>query len=376
MTGFYSGLYQGKLYNESIADSQLGRQAKMQRMAFDAQDQPYRIQNYQDQNQLSQLEAQKRQFDLGEAQRKQEDEIKTAKILQNAFAATTPERVGQTQQDQDDIIGNISINAGKQVLGVDPKAGMELIKAGQTSKQQAAYTAVRNMEFKKAQIQRAAEVASTVTDQQTLDESLEELSKNGVTVPDRFRTWNPATKEWFANRAVASTTYLKKLEIDQRSKQLEIQEAENQSKQEDRLAKQKATQIKEERLRSQVRARASSTKISKNDLETTVAGLNEIPEFDDLDAGAKLNAAKHVLYLANQFISDGTSSNYVSALAKAKQEVKSRIDPDSGEYKGFSADTENASGQVAKPTSQAEFDALPSGATFINPKDGKTYRKK
>lgn len=31
---------------------------------------------------------------------------------------------------------------------------------------------------------------------------------------------------------------------------------------------------------------------------------------------------------------------------------------------------------VATPTSQAEFDALPAGAMFVNPSDGKTYRKK
>lgn len=51
---------------------------------------------------------------------------------------------------------------------------------------------------------------------------------------------------------------------------------------------------------------------------------------------------------------------------------------------GTSADNEASSttaaapatsGEPAKVSSQAEFDALPSGALFINPKDGKTYRK-
>lgn len=37
--------------------------------------------------------------------------------------------------------------------------------------------------------------------------------------------------------------------------------------------------------------------------------------------------------------------------------------------------TPPASGGPARPTSQAEFDALPSGAMFINPKDGKLMRK-
>lgn len=33
-------------------------------------------------------------------------------------------------------------------------------------------------------------------------------------------------------------------------------------------------------------------------------------------------------------------------------------------------------GPIAKPTTQADFDALPKGTLFVNPKDGRTYRKK
>lgn len=38
--------------------------------------------------------------------------------------------------------------------------------------------------------------------------------------------------------------------------------------------------------------------------------------------------------------------------------------------------TAPAKGGIAKPATQADFDALPAGALFVNPKDGKTYRKK
>ena len=31
--------------------------------------------------------------------------------------------------------------------------------------------------------------------------------------------------------------------------------------------------------------------------------------------------------------------------------------------------------QVARPTNEAEFNALPKGAIFIDPEDGKQYRK-
>lgn len=43
--------------------------------------------------------------------------------------------------------------------------------------------------------------------------------------------------------------------------------------------------------------------------------------------------------------------------------------------KGIEAIFGNGSTQIARPTTQAEYDALPGGATYVDPDDGKTYRK-
>lgn len=46
-----------------------------------------------------------------------------------------------------------------------------------------------------------------------------------------------------------------------------------------------------------------------------------------------------------------------------------------GEKTEAKAETKAAPKEASKPKSKAEYDALPSGALYVNPKDGKTYRK-
>ena len=107
-----------------------------------------------------------------------------------------------------------------------------------------------------------------------------------------------------------------------------------------------------------------------------VAGLNEIEEFSDLSSGHKLQAARDAYSLANQYLAEGTAENQAVAMARARQEIINRIDQETGEYLGFGDGGTTSPTEAVAVTTQAEFDALPSGALYTNPADGKTYRKK
>ena len=95
---------------------------------------------------------------------------------------------------------------------------------------------------------------------------------------------------------------------------------------------------KEERLRNKVDAGRKLKTIPTKELQAEVAGLNQIPEFDDLDKGAKLQAARDVYSLATAYLADGTAENQAVAMARAREEIRKRIDAETGTYKGFNAE--------------------------------------
>lgn len=91
---------------------------------------------------------------------------------------------------------------------------------------------------------------------------------------------------------------------------------------------------------------------------------------EDMDLLKKMNDkdkndSDQIIDLAGKIISGDMSGKMTtqSALDSAREIV-------------MGAKGQKVPGAVAKPKSQAEFDALPNGSQFVNPKDGKTYTKK
>lgn len=103
------------------------------------------------------------------------------------------------------------------------------------------------------------------------------------------------------------------------------------------------------------------------------------PEIAMLEYLSK-NPDKRELYQAIKGDKSGEPAlrkQYADARLKAESDPmqQGRPFPSFEEYKGWL--TGEASGRsVGRPKSQAEFDALPSGARYVNPKDGKEYVKK
>src|SRR5690606_22651772 len=122
------------------------------------------------------------------------------------------------------VIGAESISAGRALMGVNPKVGLDLIKQGQTAQQQATMDEIRNSQLKAARVEEASLIMGGISDQQTLDEAQESLSKLGVVIPDRYKTYSPETQEWLKNRAIASERYLRSLQIENETKRVVLDE--------------------------------------------------------------------------------------------------------------------------------------------------------
>lgn len=70
-----------------------------------------------------------------------------------------------------------------------------------------------------------------------------------------------------------------------------------------------------------------------------------------------------------------TFGGYAKVLQKAKDEAATRYNEYDSLYDDKPTTPQSQANSVARPTTEAEYNALPSGAVFIDPDDGKQYRK-
>lgn len=329
--GYYSGLLEGR---KTLQDMALNERKT------GIQEQELQLRREQEARQLEESKSSNlmRMAQREQLLRKFSEEDQTKALLQKTYSANIPTAIADNKAKSISSLGDETITTGRALLGVNPKVGLEMIKAGQTAKAQAGIDEVRNENIKAARAERAGQIMSTVTDQSTLDEAVQELASLGQEVPERFRTWSPETKVWLENRSIASQRVLESTRIQNQAKQIELTEEENASKQKARLKKQKLDEQKEERLRNKVYASRKIKTIPTKELQAEVAGLNQIPEFDALDKGAKLQAARDVYSLATAYLADGTAENQAVAMARAREEIRKRIDAETGTYKGFDAE--------------------------------------
>jgi hypothetical protein len=267
--------------------------------------------------------------------RKMAEEDQTKALLSRAYSSAIPLNTADNAAQSNLSVANESISAGRALMGINPEVGINLIKQGQIAQQQATMDEIRNSQLKAARAEEAGLIMGGISDQQTLDEAQESLAKLGVIIPERYKTYSPETQEWLKNRAIASERFLRSQQIQNETKRVLLDEQYKQSLAEDRIKKQKLAEAKEARLQNKVSAGAKIKTIPQKEIMAEVAGLNEIEEFSDLSSGHKLQAARDVYSLANQYLAEGTAENQAVAMARARQEVINRIDQETGEYLGF-----------------------------------------
>ena len=308
------------------------------------------VQDYQDlQSQMRNRESEIRLREL-QAQKLQEDrmqEQETAALLKRAYERTTSERVGEAEEAGLNETANQTRAAAKAISGVDPKSSIELSKLADSQEKTASEVTVRNVEMKKAKLAAGADVIATVYDQASLDDALSDLAKNGVIIPPRFKnTYSPELKDWLAHREIFSKSLIDSLQLKNQTTQVEINEKEVASKEADRLVKQKAAERKETISRARIKSGEANIKEETIAYEATFLSKND-DAFDNLSREDKHDASKHAIALANSYLTEGMAESYPEAIAMARTEIKSRIDPETNTYKGFEAE---AKAKTNKPT--------------------------
>lgn len=372
--GYYSGALEGKqaLHTMALEDQNQAlrqQQVGMEQQRLGIQQQEATQSNLYRTMQREQLAKQIEQQDT------------TENALKTAFSSTIPDRVNQTQEQANAAISTQYINAGRNVLkaGGDAKTALELIKQGQEITNKQTEDTVRNLNIKAAQMKMGNDIFATVKDDDSLKQAIPELAKLGVVVPQQFQEWNPQTKDWIARRAVMSENYQKSIGLQQRQAIIDNQTQNTESLIQNRQMRQQAEVRREKLIQQKIQsARGAGLKSPDKAFQAAeLAGMGNDETFDSLSSTDKLQAVNDIYSLAASYLKEGVSDQAV-ATAMARLEIKHRINPDTGEYKGFKE--EGAKGLAAKGatkiTSQEDFDKLPSGALFINPADGKPLRKK
>lgn len=283
---------------------------------------------------LNQLAGQRAQIEMDE-------QAANKRILRNAFTAKIPEKVAKDAVSAASFLADQQVQAGQAILkgGGDPKAGIQLIKEGNETRQTAMANQYRDLQIKASQLDASGGVAAQVMDQSSLDAAIPELSKFGVVVPEKFRTWSPETKEWFDRRAIANKAYRESLLVQQKQVALGLKQEDTESKIETRAANIKLKEEKEQRARSGLdttRKGSGYTPLSGKALEVTMGELSGDDSFKGLKPAEKLAASQDYADLIVAKLASGEAKNRMEARQMAKEDLKSRVN-ENGEYKPFEA---------------------------------------
>ena len=250
-------------------------------------------------------------YDLQQKQAADEQQDRAKQILQNAIDATSYDEKGQVVQDTNSTIANTLMSAGKQILGTDPKTGLELIKQSNAASNTAALSQYHIAEAKKYQLGVANDLyAQTAPDGSDWANTQDRLSEVGVVVPDQFKTWSPETATWVNRRAVQSTAAIKVLGANQKVVANDIKQQQVDVNQFNADTKAKAQQAKE------AKTQAGYKPLSGKPLESTLAELNTNGSFENLDAGIKLQATQDYSNQIQQNITAGMPAEIARATAR------------------------------------------------------------
>lgn len=214
------------------------------------------------------------------------------------------------------------------------------------------------------------ETLRTVNDPVSWAYAKPELAKVGIDVPQQFQSWGPDTAKWVDMQARMS----KSVQAAQRLDNSERTIADTEKYRQDKLLadQQKAQQKRiDEAFKQQLIT--ANRPLSGQGLEGTMASFQGDEGYKGLEVSDQVAAAQELPAVTQYYITQGYDG--ATAKTKAREDILGRIQE--GKFTPFTSKQEQKveSTSIAKPTSQADFDALPKGSKFINPADGKTYIK-
>lgn len=330
----------------------------------------------QEEQQVKLNEIKMRQLAEEERNKKQE-----AALLAEAYKADAPFRLAGNIVAADDSLASTYEKIAQKLAPTNPKASKDYMEKALELRGKAPERQKKILDAKQAARQERSDMIQDVTDQAGWDVARAAAASMGMPIPATYKDWNnPATKEWINNQDVFSkagrlaakaSLDAQKFALDQTKAEADIKKKEAETR-----ARDAETQAK----RDNVKPTKEQSKIG---LMTEYSALDTYEgKYSSAPNESKMAAAKHVPVLTAQYMkskeSGGLGLTESDAIIKARETIANSFD-ENGKFTPPSTTVgkeATAPTQAVKVTTQDEFNKLPSGALYINPADGKTYRKK
>lgn len=292
--------------------------------------------------------------------------------MQQAMDGIQKDATGATLDSQ---LSDRLFKASQDIMGIDFKTGMNIMEQASKYSDKASQASLEALNVKKAQMEVAGNILGGISDEDSFQKARVALAglDPSFAIPPQYQTFNKDAQSFIANRQQFTPKGIAAMKAKIAEQQAAINEASLQLKINKDTREQQAADSKE--------AAARNPKVKTLTLEQQAGVQSELSTYlpdtwDNIkDSTSKTAAASEWYNKVAQYQAQGKDQDTAKALAA--KDVNSMISSD-GVFtpKQVSATAPNSSTIVASPKSQSDFDALPSGSLYINPADGKQYRKK
>jgi hypothetical protein len=347
------------------------------------------------QQRLQQMQGQQRQ-----AQENQQEKG----VLAGVFKQRADQSASMSMADQSDRLAQQYQQAGKKLMGINPADAMKMLQEGDRLTERNAHGRLEMAKAEKLKGEYLASMASTVQDQDGLNEFVQKSAKEGQVVPRKYQEWNQATASYLERAVKGSMPISKQQDLALKARELELKGVAEERKQQDEDRKMRLDSVRETRLREglDIKKRAAGDKAtSELGLRGEKAVEGEINILRDTDTagafksaapGIQRAAAQDVHYRAQKIRSDSLMGgeepvSAEEALGLAREQVIGEFKKQKGEgflgtgFGGKDTATRQKGGVDQKAAqapmsvkSDADYAKVPSGAEYISP-DGKRRRK-
>ena len=117
-------------------------------------------------------------------------------ILAQVFRAQGQDQMEMGLLQQDNLLAQQYKQAGRALMGVNPKDAMGFLEAGTKQEMYAQDMLLRKLRVEDAKGDLVGAIAGGVTDQVSLDAAKDKLATLGVALPSKFGMWNEVTQQY------------------------------------------------------------------------------------------------------------------------------------------------------------------------------------
>lgn len=223
-------------------------------------------------------------------------------------------------------------SAGRAVMATDPSAGLNLLREGDSLKNQTSSRRIEAARVEMIKQDRLASLAGMVSDQTGLDEYVAGKAALGEVIPQQYRTWGPETEAWLERQNALGIPASKAANLALRTRKMELDEAERARKaqlaveKEARLEAEEASRQAGRSTRSLAQATPRGEMAEANEV-ATLTSLDPDGLFKKMDLGGQREAAKDVYLRAKQAMTKNPKLDPEEALNEARKGVLAEIAP-------------------------------------------------